>query len=505
MFASRLRTTRSAGANALHRLLAVLIVAVVSGGLLAGCGGKSSDNGSDLDGPTASEVSDRFSKNTGIRLSGKESAGVDSWTLLGVDGTDHFDRFGAFSLYVVKDKSGLDILLRPSDGTGELTFNSQGYAFNASKSGDSYSVVQRFGDNIVLIWQAGEKPELEDSFRRLSTAVKAAATGDASEIPASQRDCAASGIDPEAGKEGTCRVGDREVTVVDSGSELTTPVLKARLRSVRDTPRIEPSTSYGRAITARGRYLIVTYELTNTGDKPIDGIEPQLVVNEKTYAVARSVDYELYGDAGRPFPLQPGDTATIHTAFDVAPAVVDAARERGALVLPAEADDYGYLSVDNGAAEGRIRLAGSGAGADEPLDTPQRTTPDSSSDPYSAPEPSTRSSSSPRAIRRQHRAERALKQFFTAVRAGSAPGVCTRLTDKTVAKEGGLANCRQKIVLPTIQREVPKSNRRLRFMTILTRSDTRATVIIKANGYRGIARLARQQGLWRVQGLKRTR
>lgn len=499
MFASSLRTTSSAGAGALHRLLAVLMVAVVSGGLLAGCGGNSSGDGSDLDGPTASEVSDRFEKNTGIGLSGKESSATQSWTLLGVDGTDHFDRFGAFSLYVVKDKPGLDILLRPSDGTGELTFNSQGYAFNRSKSGDSYSAVRRFGDNVVLIWQAGEKPEIDDSFQRLSTAVKAAATGDASEIPASQRDCAASGIDPRAGKEGTCRVGDREVTVVDSDSELTTPVLKARLRSVRDTPRIEPSTSYGRTITARGRYLIVTYALTNTGNKPIDGIEPQLVVNERTYAVARGVDYELYGDAGRPFPLQPGDTATIRTAFDIAPAVVVAARDRGALVLPAEADDYGYLSVDNGAAEGRIRLAGSGAGADEPLDTPKRTTPDSS------PKPSTRSSSSTRTIRRQHRAERALKQFFTAVRAGSAPGVCTRLTDKTVAKEGGLANCRRKIVLPTIQREVPKSNRRLRFMTILTRSDTRATVIIKANGYRGIARLARQQGLWRVQGLKRTR
>jgi hypothetical protein len=227
MFASSRRPIRSAGANALHRLLAVLLVGIVAGALFAGCGGRSSDNGSELRGPSATEVKDRFTKNTGIRLSGKESAAIDSWTLLGVEGTEHFDRFGAFSLYVVKDKDGLDILLRPSDSSGELKFNSKGYAFNRSKTGDSYSVVQRYGGNVVLIWQAGEKPEIDDTFRRLSTAVKAAATGDASEIPASQRDCATSGIDPESGKEGTCRVGDREVTVVDSDSELTTPVLKA--------------------------------------------------------------------------------------------------------------------------------------------------------------------------------------------------------------------------------------------------------------------------------------
>jgi len=57
-------------------------------------------------------------------------------------------------------------------------------------------------------------------------------------------------------------------------------------------------------------------------------------------------------------------------------------------------------------------------------------------------------------------------------------------------------------VLRALRRQVPNSNRGLRFTTILTRSDTRATVVISSSGYRGIARLARQQGRWRIQGLR---
>ena len=485
-----------------RRLLGALVVGVLAGGVFAGCGSDDRADGSELPGPGATEFNERFAKLTGIRLVEENRTNAKVWNVLSLpDGTEHFDRFGVFSLYVVKDRTTRDRLLRKSENDrAPLKPNAEGIAFRLSGATDSYSAVQRFDENIVLVWQAGDSPKVDDSYRRLATAVEASVTGDESKIPAAQRDCKQAGIDPVSGKEGECRVGDRVVTIVNSSSELRTPLLKARLRSVGDAARIEPSSSYGDPQDARGRYLIVRYTLTNSAKAPIDGVEPQLVVDGRTYASARRVDYDLYGDAGRPFPIQPTESSSLVVAFDIPPAVVDAARKRGALVLPAESeDDGGYLSVDDDAvAEGRIRLAGakvdSSAGGAPPSDPGGRDP----SDRKSLPSPS-RSSKS---IVRRQRAERAVKEFFTAARAGSAPGVCSRLTESAIAKEGGKAACRGKVVLRALRRQVPNSNRGLRFTTILTRSDTRATVVISSSGYRGIARLARQQGRWRIQGLR---
>lgn len=494
MFAASCRSTRCTRINVLQRLLAAIVLGLAAAGLFAGCG---SGDG-DLPGPSATEFSNRFAKVTGLKLVGEKRVVPSApWTLLNLPGTQHFDRFGAFSIYVVKSKRARDQLLRTSeDESTPLKPNSAGYAFRRNEGSDSYSLLQRFGENIVLVWQAGEKQQVDDSYRRLATAIEAAASGDESKVPASQRDCKQAGIDPQSGKEGSCRVGDRQIIVVNSGSQLITPVLKARLRTVGDTERIEPPSAYGTPDMARGRYLIVTYELTNSGKSPIDDIEPQLVVDERTYAAASGVDYDLYGDQKRPWPLQPGDTATVITAFDVSPEIVDAARDRGALVLPAESDQGGYLSVERSAAEGRIRLAG--AAIDDSAGRSRSAT--SGSSPYSRPNVPPPPSSG-RASGRERRAERAMKQFFSAVRAGSAPGVCSRLTRETLAKEGGMASCRRKRVAPTIKRRVPRSNRRLRLTTILSHRDTRATVLVRKSGYRGIVRLALQQGRWRVQGV----
>ena len=508
MFAAALKPARQTA----HRLFTVVVLSLVAGGLFAGCGSSAAGGGSDLDGPSATEFNDRFAKSTGVRLVDDGRFNNDDWTVFSLpNGTDHYDRFGAFSIYVVSDEEARDGLLRKSDDeSGALEPNGSGYAFRRNEGSDSYSVVQRFEENIVLVWQAGESQEVDDSYRRLSAAVEAAATGDESKVPAAQRDCAASGIDPKAGKEGTCRVGDNEVTVVNSGSELRTPAIKARLQSVGDAAQIEPSSSYSEPVRPRGRFLIVTYELTNNGDAPIDDVEPQLNVDGRTYAAARGVDYDLYGNEKRPLPLQPGETATMITAFDVSEQVVDAALEGGAFVLPATADKYGYLSLDNGAAEGRIRLAGAevDASAGRPGTGSSSSSDDNGSTPdrdYDEPTPSTRPSSSTRTVRRQHRAERAVKQFFTAVRTGKVSSICNRLTLAELANQGGMATCRSKVVRAAFQSKVPSSNRRLQFTTILTRSDTRAMILVKANGYRGMVRLARQQGLWRVQALLRTK
>lgn len=175
----------------------MLALALAVTALVAGCG---SGDESELAGPSATEFGDRFAKATGLRLVGEKRVVPNApWTLLNLPGTEHFDRFGAFSIYVVKDRRARDRLLRASDEQSTpLKPSSSGYAFRRNEGSDSYSLLQRFGENIVLVRQAGEEQQVDDSYRRLAAAIEAAATGDESKVPASQRDCKQAGIDPQA-------------------------------------------------------------------------------------------------------------------------------------------------------------------------------------------------------------------------------------------------------------------------------------------------------------------
>ena len=458
------------------RRVAVLLLVL----LAAGCGG--GGGGDDLEGPSAQKVADGFAKASGTRL--VTSSETPDWTLLRFpDGRDAYEQYGVFSLYVVKTKRGRDILLqdpetrKPIEPEGGIYYKRGTGSLQASK---------RYGGNVVLAWTGGgEDQTVTDDFKRLDTTVQAAVTGRSDLVPAAERPCGQVGIDPNAatGKEGSCRLEGVRVSVVGAGGELRTPVLNARLKAARVSRSIPPPTRFGRTERARGRFVVVSYSLENTGDEPIEFLESKLVVGGRTYSADSGVAYNLQGNRDRPLPAQPGESVTLREAFDVPPDVAEQALAEGLLALPAERSAGGGSLSDRGA-QGRIRLAGAGAEGDPTLD---------------------REDPAAKARAREKGAEAAVREVFSIIRSRDVSGLCKRLTEGARASLGGGAGCQTgRVVSDKAVQQVPSSSRGLKLDTILTRKDTRALINARAKGYRGIVTLARQGEYWRVRSLART-
>jgi hypothetical protein len=453
------------------KLTATLAVIALA---LAGCGGKGDDgNAVQLKGPSADKVAAGFGKASGAPLV-REGADTPDWTLLSLPkGTDRYDQYGVFSVYVVKTKHGRDILLsnhgKPLQREGNLYWD----------QGDSggYSVTQQFGDNVLLVWQAGDERKIDDKYKGLAHAVQAAVDGKTTAIPTAEQQCQQAGIDPAKGpKEGSCRLGAMKLTVVNGTSKLQTPVLAARVKGVSTTAQITPESEFLDPKRARGRFVVIDYELENTGDQPIEYVREKFILDGKTYSADDKVSFDL--NPKNPLPLQPGMSATIHTAFDVPPDAADRARE-GALALPAARFDQGSSSLDDEAAQGWIRLA------DAPTAAPSGAT------------GARAASRAQRRVTRQQNAVRAVKQFFTAVRRRDAPSVCTRITDGQLKRFGGLDSCRRgAVVRDAYAAKLPRSNRGLRFTATVT--GARATVFIAGRRFTGLVGLVKQGDTWRV-------
>ena len=457
--------------------------------LLAGCGGgtdskTSSGSGDQLKGPSADQVAAQFGRVSGAALV-KEGADTPDWTLLSLPkGTDRYEQYGVFSLYVVKTERGRQILL--SDNGKPLQREGNLY-WNQAESG-GYSVTQQFGSNVILTWQAGDERKLDDRFRGLVSAVQAAVSGKTANVAPEEQQCQAVGIDPAKGpKEGTCRLEAMKLTVVNGDSRLQTPVLAAQIKSVTTTGQIQPDSEFLDPKQARGRFVVVEYDLENTGDRPIDYLREKLILDGRTYEADNSVSFYLNRDD--PMPLQPGMSGTVKTAFDVPADVADRVRE-GVFALPAARFDESSNSLDDEAAQGRIRLA----------DAPQSSVPsgndDQGTDSGPAPNPSLQ-----RRLARQRTAIRATKQFFTAVRHRDAAAVCNRLTDGTLKRFGGLASCKSgTFVRSSFAQKLPTSNRGLRFTAGI--SGSRATVFVVGRRWSGLVALVKQGDTWRVHRMR---
>ena len=407
-------------------------------------------------------------------------------------------RLGPFTIYVIKQDRGRDILLAGDDDE-KLEKGEGGAYYEPSSSG--FSAAKEYGENIIVKTRLEERrPDAE--FQRLDRAVRAAIANDPGLIAPEDRDCAGAGIDPAEGKEGSCRLGEKGLTVVDAGSELEVPVLKAKLVGVTLAREIPARNRYSDPTPARGQFVIVRYALENTGDEPIGSIRPSLIVDEKTYTESADT-FRLTDYSDAPFPLQPGETQEVFSAYDIPQEAATAATDRGQLQLPAERYE-GSSSLNDRSQVGRIRLAGAasislgggtgsgGSGTDSPSSgsTPAPATP----------------ASSVRTRDRERAAQQALKKFYTALRSGDIKTVCSRITDKAQQQFGGEAACSAgKRIKPEASARAPESNENLEFTTILTRQETRATILVRreGGGFTDAARLARQGDLWRVQGTRR--
>jgi hypothetical protein len=417
--------------------------------LLAGCGdAKKSEDSAD-----PAKFSRAFKAATGVTLVPRTSG---SLTILRAN-AEQYDRFGVFSIYVVGDADRRKRLLE--SGAGDL---------------------KEYKGGIVLSSTTGGRdPEVA---RRLDTAVRAAIAGRPSLIPARDRLCPAAGIDPAQGKEGTCLLADRRLTVVNGTTELRTPALTATLVSATTATTLPARNSFDEPTRAKDRYVLVRFKVTNGATVPLNSISTALIVGSNEYAESNDV-YRLQSTEDRPFPLQPGASTTLTTAFDVPATAADEALKSGALQLPAAlSEGSSYLSDRE--AVGRIRLAGAqhlklGGSAVSKV-------------------------ASKRAERTKA-AERALKQFYTAMRSGDVAGVCRRLTDAVQQRFGGAAACRTgRFVRDIAKAKAPRTNRGLKLTTILTAQQSRAVILVRGrNGYTDSARLARQGTLWRIQGTRR--
>jgi hypothetical protein len=453
--------------------------------LLAACGGgtdskTSARSGDQLKGPSADQVASQFARVSGATLE-KVGGETPDWTLLHLpQGADRYEQYGIFSLYVVKTERGRKILLSPN---GKALQREGDVYWNQASSG-SYSVTKQFGENVFLTWPAGDERKLDDRFRALAAAVQAAVTGKTANVKPEEQQCQAVGIDPAKGpKEGTCRLEAMKLTVVNGKSRLQTPVLAAQIKGVTTTNQLQPDSEFMDPKRAKGRFVVVEYDLENTGDRPIDYLREMLIVDGKTFEADGSVSFYLNPDD--PTPMQPGMKGTVKAAFDVPADVAGRVRE-GVFALPAARYDESANSLDDEAAQGRIRLA----------DAPQSSVPsggtDQDDDSSPAPNPGLQ-----RRLARQRTAVRATQQFFTAVRNRNASAVCTRLTEGTLKKFGGLASCKSgAFVRSSFARKLPTSNRGLRFTAAV--SGSRATVFIVGKRWSGLVALVKQGDTWRV-------
>ena len=467
---------------AIARVFAVLGLAV----LLAGCGDDAEKQPAGVE-PGAFSL--RFEKLTGLRLDASETP---TWVRYNSLQGSTSTRLGAFTIYLLKQERGRDVLI--AGGGDETPEKGAGGAFYTS-TGSGFSAAKEYGENIIVKTQVDDRRP-DEEFERLDRAVRAAIADDPNLIAPADRDCAGAGIDPAEGKEGSCRLGEKGVTVVDAGSELEVPVLKAKLVGVTLATELPARNRYDQPEPARGRFVIVKYALENTGDEPITSLRPSLIVDEKTFTESPKA-YKLTDYSDSPFPLQPGETQEILTAFDVPDEAATAATERGQLQLPAERYEDGG-SLNDRSKVGRIRLAGAprvslAGGAAGGISTGGGSTAGSTR-------------KSVRTRDRERAAQQALKKFYTALRSGDIKTICSRLTEAAQQQFGGEAACSAgKRIKPEASARAPESNAKLKFTTILTRQESRATILVRreGGGFTDAARLARQGDLWRVQGSRR--
>lgn len=429
----------------------LLLPFLATGLLAAGCGGDDAPETAD---PT--KLAATFTEATGVGLQRRDAG--DRYSTLRTEDRAAYGRFGVFTLYVVSDEETRERMTSTGVDIEDL---GQGVLLSATGSD-------------------GEKR------RRLLAAVKASIAGNPRALPASDRTCEAAGIDPARGETGTCWLADKQVTVVDGAAPLRTKAIDARLLSATTASQLPAQSQYLDPKVAKGKYVVVRFDVTNKLTAALNSVRPNLVVDGNTYEESAD-SYALTDYRDRPYPLQPQDHAAITVAFDVPPAVADKALTAGALELPATTYE-GSTSLSDREAVGRIRLAGV--------------------EPLTLRGAGGRTSTQLGAIQaRKTAAEGALKEFYRALRKGNVRYVCKRLTRATQQRFGGASACANgRFVKAQARRAAPTTTAGLDFTTVLTQRSTQALVLVRrkaGGGFTDSARLVRQDGLWRVQATRR--
>jgi len=328
--------------------------------VVGGCGGGDKSSGDGDSGKYSDQdVSDLFQQAGGVELVTRPSTSFDTLTLPATSGASAGpqDRYGAFNVYVVKRKDALTVF-KQDDKKREIE-PEDGIYWNRSASGGWTAT--KFYDNVVLTWIADEK-KTDARYKRLTT-ILGNLGKPASEIklPPEETPCQKQNIDPAGpGKEGTCKLDEKTLTIVNRDGTLklaagTAGGVELKIGKAIATRRFG---LVQRHRPKEGAFVLVKYKLKNTGKNPLDSFDAGLVVGDRLFAEDDRTQFEV--QPGDPFPLQPGTSSTIVAPFDVPSSVAKQVKKNGALELSGDEDPS---SLDLANSIGRIRLSAARTGA----------------------------------------------------------------------------------------------------------------------------------------------
>ena len=319
--------------------------------LVAGCGGE--------DGPepfSTQRVAAVFAELTGDRLVIDAAGGRTDTDVLKLEqslsgATTAEARYGTFSIYVTHG-SGIDGLYKQALDGKELSPDRRGiYWRRLGTDPPAWQAGKRFR-NVVLQWQAGHRKATDRRWDRLEAVLSATSAPERARLAVEDRPCRVVGIDPIRGKTGTCKHGQQTLVVVDRGQRLTLPGYSVTRVRASITRRVTSSRLRGFA-RARGRYVVLRFIVSNRGDAPLERVSPTLFIGRRRYAIDTRALFLLQERS--PFPIQPGDRATVVAIYDVPANAARRARSRGALVVDGDLG-VAAATIDGATTIGRVRL-----------------------------------------------------------------------------------------------------------------------------------------------------
>jgi hypothetical protein len=341
------------------RRSALTLLAVAA--LVGGCGGGDDESGgTDAGQYKDQDVIDLFQQAGGVELVTRPSTSFDTLTLPESSGASASaqDRYGAFNVYVVKRKDALRVF-KQDDKKQEIQPENGIYWRRSSAGGWTAT---KFYDNVVLTWIADAK-KTDARYRRLTTILSnLGKPANEIKLPPEETPCAKQNISPSGpGKEGTCKLDEKTLTIVNRDGTLKLAVATAGGVELKMGREIVTH-RFGlveRHRPKEGAFVLVKYRLKNTGKSPLDSFDAGLVVGDRLFAEDDRTQFEVQPGED-PFPIQPGSSASIIAPFDVTTAVAKQVRKNGALELSGDADP---TSLDLSSSIGRIRLSPSRTGA----------------------------------------------------------------------------------------------------------------------------------------------
>jgi hypothetical protein len=300
---------------------------------------------------TAQQIAQHFRAATGESLTITDTA---SWTTLSLPSTStqDYDRFGVFTIDVLHSPDELSVFT--SQNGHKLVPDAQGVYWPMNADSNGYWNPAKVYGNVVLTWST-QTHATNAQFTLLNAILSTLGQGSAAvdaKLPASELSCQMEGITPGATREGTCTEDGVTRTVVNRSHALHAPSFSVKVTHGKLGREIKPADSFEPPVYAKGAFVALQMQVTNTGDSPLEGFDDaELEVGGKYYSQDFTASIAV-ADLDT-FPLQPGDNGPAVIVFDVPTSVALDATTEGELVFPMDRDD----DVEFATKLGAIRLA----------------------------------------------------------------------------------------------------------------------------------------------------